>query len=132
MPIVNIFSIFEHSFSSLSQSVEEQSTLPARQELLELVSWRCYASGKTFPYFHIVGEVKNISNEPLKSVAVVGTAYTEEGEFVKSDSTLIEYNPILPGQTSPFHVLFPYDPEMIKCKVGFKEFSGGAIPTKEE
>ena len=82
---------------SSSQALKEQSTPSVNEELLELVSLRCYNTGETSPlyYFHITGEVKNISNKPLKGVRAVGTAYTEDGKFVKSDTALIEYNPIL-------------------------------------
>lgn len=106
-----------------------QSSPAAQQDLLELLSFNCYTE---YDYFHIVGEVKNISDKSLESVVAVGSAYTQDGEFVKSDEALIDYNPILSGQTSPFEVLMTGNPAIKKCKVGFKEFWGGMIPTKRE
>ena len=107
------------------QRQTHQQAAPA--ELLELLDWKCYTE---YSYFHIAGDVKNISNKPLENVLAVGTAYTEDGTFVKSSDAIIEYSPILPGQTSPFEVLMSGNPAISKCKVGFKEFLGGAIPTK--
>ncbi len=96
-------------------------------EVLELLSYRCYSE---YGYFHITGEIKNISNKPLENVVAVGTAYTKEDGFVKSDEALIEYNPILVGQTSPFQVMITGNPQISKCKVDFKEFWGSSISTK--
>ncbi|MBT4648976.1 zinc ribbon domain-containing protein [bacterium] len=104
-------------------NVDEQSN----KEQLELLNFNCYWQ---YDYFHIEGQVKNISNKSLESVVAVGTAYTEDGEFVKSDDALIDYNPILAGQTSPFKVMMTHNPAITKCKVDFKEFWGGSIPTK--
>jgi len=118
--------------SSIKQNTEqqqEQILQTPQEDLLELLSFRCYTE---YSYFHIVGEVKNISDKPLEDVMAVGTAYTENGEFVKSDDALIDYNPILPGQTSPFEILVTDNPAIKRCKVSFKEFWGGSIPTKRK
>lgn len=98
-----------------------------QNEKLELVSFRCY---KEHGYFHVSGEVKNISGKSMENVMAVGTSYTETGEMVKSADALIDYNPVLAGQTSPFTVMMTTNPAMSKCKVNFKEFFGGTIPTK--
>jgi len=114
--------------SSTGQVSDEPSPRQeSEQEVLELLSFRCYTE---YSYFHIVGEVKNISNKSLEDVVAVGKAYTKDGKFVKSDEALIDYNPILSGQTSPFEVLMTGNPEISKCNVEFKEFWGGTIPTK--
>ena len=75
-------------------------------------------------------QVKNISGKSLDNVTAVGNAYTDSGEFVKSDTALIEYDPILSGQTSPFEVLMTGNPAISKCKVDFKYLFGGSIKTK--
>lgn len=106
----------------------KQSPQVVQQDLLKLLSYNCYSE---HGYFHITGEVKNISDKSLEDVVAVGIAYTESGEFVKSDDALIDYNPILSGQTSPFEILMTDNPAIKKCKVDFKEFFGGSIPTKK-
>lgn len=96
-------------------------------ELLELLSFRCYTE---YGYFHITGEVKNISQTSLESILAVGTSYTEAGGFIKSSDALIEYDPILPNQISPFTIMMSKNPAMSRCKINFKEFWGEEILTK--
>ena len=97
------------------------------QEKLELVSYTC---GREYGFFKITGAVKNISGASLKNVEAVGSIYTDDGTFVKSDNAIVEYNPILPGQTSPFTVMSTDNPAASKCQIEFKELFGGTIPTK--
>lgn len=94
---------------------------------LQLLSYGCTTE---YSYFHITGQVKNISGGSLKNVEVVGTAYAKDGTFVNSDSALTEYNPIFPGQTSPFEVLMTDNPAMTKCNVDFKFLMGESIQTQ--
>lgn len=99
-----------------------------KQYDLELLNYNCYTE---YGYFHITGEVKNISGKSLENVEVVGSTYTKDDVFIKSDSALIEYDPILAGQTSPFEVMMISNPAMFKCDVSFKEFWGGSFSTKD-
>ena len=78
------------------------------------------------------GQVKNISSERLEAVEAVVEFYDSEGNFVKSDSALIDYNPILPGQTSPFSVLSTDNPAIKRYSVTFKFLFDGTIPTKDD
>lgn len=95
---------------------------------LELLSLNCY---EEYGFFHITGEVKNISGKSLENVEAVGTTYTEDGTFVKSDSMLIEYDPVLNNQVSPFEVMMTSNPAISKCNVSFKEFWGGSFSMKD-
>ena len=113
------------SSSSSTRSARASQTNSAPE--LQLLSFGCSSD---YGYFHITGQVKNISGQSLKDVAAIGTAYAKDGTFVNSDSALIEYNPILPGQTSPFEVLMTDNPAMQKCNVDFKYLMGGSIPTQ--
>ncbi len=98
----------------------------SEKPLLELLSFHC-SSG--YGFFEITGEVKNVSDHSLKDVMAEGTARTATGEFVNSSEALLTYNPILPGQTSPFKVIMTNNPEMEKCAVGFKYLFGGQVNT---
>jgi len=80
----------------------------------------------------VEGEVKNISDSTLEDVVAVISVYDENGVFVTSDSALIEYTTLLPGQTSPFEVIVDYNPRMAKYKVEFKYLLGGRIPTRDD
>lgn len=105
-----------------------QSTPKDDQPLLELQSYNCSTE---YDYFIIEGSVKNISDKSLDDVEAVGSAYQDNDEFVKSDSSLIKYNPILSGQISPFRVIMTGNPLIKKCSVSFKELLGGTIFTKK-
>jgi hypothetical protein len=84
--------------------------------------------GREYGYFIVRGGVKNISPESLKSVTVVAELRTQDETLIKSEKALIEYNPILPGQTSPFKVGGTDNPEIKTFNVTFKCFSDGEIP----
>jgi hypothetical protein len=71
--------------------------------------------------------VKKISGQSLRNVQAVVTYRDRAGNFITSDDALIEYNPILAGQTSPFKVLTTQNPEMRTAFIEFKELMGGTI-----
>ena len=91
---------------------------------LELISWRCETE---HGYMFVRGEVKNVSSKSLDNVTVVGEFRTADGTLVKSDSALIDYNPILPGQTSPFSTGTSVNPAFKRCGINFKHLLGGTI-----
>jgi hypothetical protein len=76
--------------------------------------------------------VKNISDEPIKNVVAVGIWLDKKGEFIKSDDALIDYNPILPGQTSPFKTISSGNPAMEKYRVEFKTMFGGTLRVDDQ
>lgn len=91
---------------------------------LEIKSWSC---GSEYDFMHVKGEVKNTTSRSLRNVMVVATYRTASGEFIKSSDALIDYNPILPGQTSPFKTLTTKNPAFKKCNIAFKYLGGGTI-----
>jgi hypothetical protein len=80
-------------------------------------------------YDYAIGEglVTNISGQPMKGVTAVVIFNDKSGSFVTSDDAMIDYNPILPGQSSPFKVMARYNPAMKGAHVEFKYFMGGSI-----
>lgn len=82
-----------------------------------------------YGYATYEGQVKNISNSKLKNVQAVVTWYDRNDNMITSSSALIEYNPILPGQSSPFKVMKTYNPAMGKAGVEFSHLMGGTIRT---
>lgn len=98
-------------------------SVPAEPKLL-LLNWTwTERSG----YAIVEGEVQNLSSENLHDVVVLVKFYTTEEMFITSDDALIDYNPILPGQSSPFKVIVSYNPAMKTASISFKEFMGGTI-----
>ena len=99
------------------------------QPLLELQTFRWYES-----YGHAVAEglVKNISDKPIQSVEVVFLIFDGHDTFITSGSSLTQYNPILPKQSSPFKVYATWNAEMKKANVDFKHLLGGSIRWREK
>ena len=111
-----------------SPSAASQESPPASSEpQLEVIK---YTWSTEYGYATLEGQVKNISGEPLRSVTAVATFYDKNGGFITSDDALIDYNPILPGQVSPFKVMATENPAMHKAGVEFKFLLGGTINTR--
>lgn len=108
--------------SSTSPAV---AAVPPAPEV-RLINFRCSSE---YGFTTTEGTVKNISDKPIQSLMVVGTHFATSGEFVKSDSAMVEYQPLMPGQTSPFKTMSTYNPMMAKCSVNFKRMFGGEVAT---
>jgi hypothetical protein len=98
---------------------------------LALLSARSYqTTGAQF--WNVEGEVKNISNAPIKSLMVVSTWYDQNGALVSSDDAMVEFDPLLAGQTTPFKTMSRFNPVMSKYSVAFKTPFGGMIPARDD
>jgi hypothetical protein len=86
---------------------------------------------REYSYLTIHGQVKNISSEKLEGVWVVVEFYDANGTLVTSHDGVIEYSPIMPGQTSPFTVMERDNPLIKNFEVHFKHTFGGLIPHKD-
>jgi len=64
----------------------------------------------------------------------VGEFRTKDGTLVKSEDSIIEYNPILPGQTSPFETGGTDNPAITNCNLSFKNLFGNKLghPTAKD
>jgi hypothetical protein len=78
-------------------------------------------------YAEYEGQITNNTRTSLRNVEAVVTYYTKDGRFITSDDSLIDFDPLLPGQTSPFSVLTRYNPAMATASVQFKHLLGGTI-----
>ncbi len=78
-------------------------------------------------YITYEGQVTNNTSQPMRRVVAVTTYTTEDGTFITSDDALIDFDPLLPDQTSPFSVITRYNPAIAWCSVQFKELLGGTI-----
>jgi hypothetical protein len=100
-------------------------TEPIPEEPLELVKKTLHIE---YGYAVLDGLVRNTSSQPLKNVMAVVSFYDADGGFITSSEALIDYNPVLPGQASPFKVMKTENPAMDTARVEFKELMGGTIP----
>jgi hypothetical protein len=105
-----------------------RAAAPVATDKLELLNSRGYDE---HGYHFVEGQVKNISDQSLKNVEVMVQWFTNKGDLVKTDDALISYNPILPGQISPFKSITTSNPEMTRYTVSFKTLFGAEIATKD-
>jgi len=96
---------------------------------LALLSQSCSTE---FGYITCEGFVQNISTSTIENVTAIMIYFDETGTPVSSDEALIEYDPLLPSQTSPFKVLTRYNPAFKEGRVEFKELFGGEIETRDD
>jgi hypothetical protein len=108
------------------KAAKEESKAQAKAAAsLELIRWSWH---QEHGYAIAEGQVKNLTSESLKNVAAMISIYDKKGQFISSDDSLIEYNPLLQGQTSPFKIMVRWNPEMSKANVEFKFLFGQSIP----
>ncbi len=67
---------------------------------LEVQNWKWDKASES--YVQVVGDVKNISSNSLNGIFAVVHFYDKKGKLINSDATLIDYQPILSNQISPF------------------------------
>jgi hypothetical protein len=97
--------------------------------VLELESWQW---GEEHSYAIVQGRVTNISSENLRNVSAQISFFTKEGDFITSEDALVEFNPLLPGQTSPFKVMARWNPAMNRAQITFKTLFGGTLPWRDK
>ena len=103
-------------------SVEEKPEIEAPP--LELQNW---SWGEDYGYAEAEGAVKNVSGENIKNLEAVVSFYDKDDNFISSGNALVEYNPILSGQISPFHAMTTWNPAMSKARIEFKTIFGGTV-----
>lgn len=91
---------------------------------LKVLSWNCTQS---YGFVTVSGEVRNETNAPISNLMVVSLHYSSDQQLIRSDSGMVDYNPIMPGQTSPFKTMGTLNPMMRTCRIGFKQMFGGAV-----
>lgn len=78
-------------------------------------------------YNKVHGQVKNLTSDPIDNIKVVVSWMSASGEFIVSDSALIDYRPLMPGQVSPFSTITSANPLMKKYRVEFSTMRGAVI-----
>jgi len=90
-------------------------------------SWR-----EEYSYAIAEGQVTNVSDGPLRHVTAVVSFHAADGTFITSDDALIEYDPLLPGQTSPWKVMTRWNPRMGNANLEFATLGGGTLRSYRE
>jgi hypothetical protein len=120
---IGLFALSASNLSSPGRSASS-ATGPNGTAALSFSLTRCEQDSD---YMIAEGTVTNDSGDSLKDVEAVVSFNDSAGNFITSDDAIIDYNPILTGQTSPFKVMASYNPAMASCSVAFKELMGGEI-----
>lgn len=126
--IILLIVFLYNSSKDINSSSYTSSSSVNSAPILQVKSFKNY---KQYDYAYIVGEVENISNKKLLNVKVLGVYYDENKEIIKTDSALIEYDPLLPKQISPFKVMTRDNPAIESAAVTFQFLDGQLIPTKQ-
>ncbi|MEP7173436.1 MAG: hypothetical protein ABI705_08110 [Aestuariivirga sp.] len=108
----------------VAKQKDEQRQLAMAGSELELIKWSWQ---REYDYAIVEGVVRNISGQPLKNVEAVVSFQTKSGEFITADTALVDYNPILRGQASPFKVIARWNPAMARANIEFKYLFGGTL-----
>lgn len=98
---------------------------PANQ--LALLSSRGYESSGG-RYYIVEGEVENLTTSPLADVKVKATWYDKAGTLLTSDDAMLDFNPLMPGQKSPFKTISRGHPQMATYTVAFQTIRGAQVP----
>lgn len=113
--------------TSRKQHSPVRQRVDSEQFALETLGWSWRIE---HGYLVAEGEIRNLRADPIKNLTAVVTFRTSDGKFVKSDSALVEYQPLMPGQTSPWKVLAPHNPVIAGASVEFKLLFGGTVPAR--
>jgi hypothetical protein len=104
---------------------------PTPKYKLALISGKCTLRSD-IGFTECEGFVENISGKTMENVEVVITWVDDDGVPQSSDEALIDYNPILAGQQSPWSTIGSYNPALTRFRVEFKELLGGTISYRDD
>lgn len=119
---------YDSGSSRSSRISSRPSTSSYQSPQLELLDWNWRHE---YGYAMVEGQVKNITSEPLKNIEAVVTFTDAKGTFITTGDALIDFNPILPSQISPFKAMATWNPAMNKASVQFKSLFGRTIPHRK-
>ena len=74
----------------------------------------------------------NLTDKPIDSLTAVIEFRTADGTFVKSEMGIVEFQPLLPGQTSPWKVMTTHNPAIEKVGLRFKRMFSGAVSARSK
>ncbi len=115
--------IAERERATSARKQAEAERLAAKPPL-KLISSKCR---NEFGFIKYTGEVINRSKQPIDNLMAVGVFRTSNGGHVKSANALVDFQPLMPGQRSPFTIITGDNPAISDCFLAFKTMFGGVI-----
>lgn len=88
----------------------------------------CWLKKTESGIWNAMGRVKNISPENLYDVWVLIQLFDDLDEFITFEEVPLLINPLPPGDSSPFRVIFEGDLPVKRATIGFKNVSGQPLP----
>ena len=83
---------------------------------------------KESDYGIVAGEITNVGSSKLDDVEAITTFYDSDGNVVKTSDAVIDFNPLMPGQTSPYKTMETDNPLIKTEKTEFHTMGGPLIP----
>ena len=117
------------SSSGAASNPQPPTPAPTPTMKLALLAGSCTSE---YGFNRCSGSVKNLTEQSLKNIEVVTEWVDANGTVQKSDEAIIKYNPVLPGQDSPWETIGTANPALTKFRVRFKELLGGTIATRDD
>jgi hypothetical protein len=112
--------------AAAKQAAEEEACDQARSSAsLVVENWRWGAPSVYF--YKVEGLVKNWSGQALDGLQAEVRFYDSNGEFISSDSSFVDAQPLLAGQSSPFSILANYNTKFKKAELSFRTFDGRMV-----
>jgi len=90
--------------SSNNNQVSSNNQLPNNTPVLTILGSSTYTDSAG--HFNIIGEVKNISNKPLKFVEVTAAVSDASNRIINTGSAYTSLEELRPQQKSNFHIVF--------------------------
>lgn len=87
--------------------------------------------GRESDYDIVTGEITNVGSDRLDNVEAVTTFYDSAGNVVKTEDAIIDFNPLMPGQTSPYKTMGTDNPLIKTEKTEFHTMGGPMIAYSE-
>ncbi len=108
-----------------------QTALEPPSEALTPLLVRSWNWGEQYNYAIAEGRVTNRTSENIDNLLAVVTYEDGSGNMITSDDALVDFRPLLPGQTTTFKVITSFNPSMKTASLLFRTFGGEEIASTQ-
>jgi hypothetical protein len=112
--------------SAIRSSIEPPAEAPTPL-LVRSWSW-----GEEYSHAIAEGRVTNQTSERIENLLAVVTYEDGNGNMITSDDALVDFRPLLPGQTTTFKVITSFNPAMKTANLRFRTFGGEEIASTQK
>jgi hypothetical protein len=109
------------AFSATSSAFAANTSRAGNSPKFDVTGLTCHITS-VGPEFE--GEIKNTSTRSIGHVAITATFFNKKGGFISNGETMINFQPILPGQISPFSGYGGSNPSINYVRIKVAKFEG--------